>query len=237
MHYYKFNIPAWGLSTAHLTVEEEGIYLRLINHYYDTECPIPQETQSVIRRLRLETQSVIASAILEEFFTLTDKGWVHNKCEIILKAYRRTGKKNRKNGALGGRPKKDAACSETQTKPSGLNSETQTKGNYKLRTKNEERRTINQKDNQPPMVADSLLNDYQDYSPQLAELATEFIVPDGYDDFLKAVGPKILNEEDLATVASALDTLSCSHFDAELCPGQDSTAYTIAALNNTESEQ
>ena len=44
MHYYKFNISDWKASTSHLTPEEEGIYFRLINHYYDTESPIPLET-------------------------------------------------------------------------------------------------------------------------------------------------------------------------------------------------
>ena len=53
MHYYKFNIADWHLATSHLTLEEEAIYFKLVNFYYDTEKPIPLETQMVIRRLRL----------------------------------------------------------------------------------------------------------------------------------------------------------------------------------------
>jgi uncharacterized protein YdaU (DUF1376 family) len=52
MHYYKFNIADWHLATSHLTLEEEAIYFKLVNFYYDTEQPIPAETQTVIRRLR-----------------------------------------------------------------------------------------------------------------------------------------------------------------------------------------
>ena len=37
MHYYKFNIADWSLGTAHLSLIEEAIYFRLINHYYDSE--------------------------------------------------------------------------------------------------------------------------------------------------------------------------------------------------------
>lgn len=125
MHYYKFNIADWNLSTAHLTLEEEAIYFRLINHYYDTESPIPIETQSVIRRLRLGSDESTVVAILQEFFTKTDKGFVHSRCEEILKDYRKTIKNNRSNGARGGRPRNGAACSETQNKPSGFSKETE----------------------------------------------------------------------------------------------------------------
>jgi len=74
VHYYKLNIPDWSLSTAHLSIEEECIYFRLINYYYDTESPIPLETQSVFRRLRMTTYESMALAILGEFFELTDRG-------------------------------------------------------------------------------------------------------------------------------------------------------------------
>jgi len=141
MHYYKFNISDWGLSTAHLSLEEEAIYFRLINHYYDTESLIPIETQSVFRRLRMGNQEEIALAILGEFFELTEQGWKHKKCESVLKDFRKTTKKNKANGSKGGRPRKDVACSETQDKPSGLPDESQNNPNYELLTKNQELRT------------------------------------------------------------------------------------------------
>jgi len=136
MHYYKFNIADWGLSTAHLSLEEEAIYFRLINHYYDTESPIPEETQLVFRRLRMGSQSELASTILAEFFELTDKGWVHSRCENILKDYRKTAKKNKLNGAKGGRPSNNAASSISQDKPTGLPIESQNNPNQELITTN-----------------------------------------------------------------------------------------------------
>lgn len=125
MHYYKFNIADWNLGTAHLSLVEEAIYFRLINHYYDSELPIPLETQSVFRRLRMASESVIAQQIIDEFFIKTDKGYIHERCDVLLKEYRKTAKNNRSNGAKGGRPRKDAACDETQPKPSGFPPETQ----------------------------------------------------------------------------------------------------------------
>jgi len=125
MHYYKFNIADWNLGTAHLSLVEEAIYFRLINFYYDSELPISLETQSVFRRLRMASESVIAQQIIDEFFTKTDKGYIHERCDVLLKEYRKTAKNNRSNGAKGGRPRKDAACEETQPKPSGFPPETQ----------------------------------------------------------------------------------------------------------------
>lgn len=143
MHYYKFNIADWSLSTAHLSLEEEAIYFRLINHYYDTQLPIPLETQSVIRRLRLGSEEK-TTAILDEFFIKSDNGWTHKRCEKVLKEYRKTAKKNKINGLKGGRPSNNAASSVTQTKPSGLPNESQNNPNQEPLTKNHKPLTTNQ---------------------------------------------------------------------------------------------
>jgi len=144
VHYYKFNIAGWTLSTSHLSLIEEAIYFRLINHYYDTEKPIPLDTHSVFRRLRIGNDSDIGEAILKEFFTLTDSGWVQSRCEENLKEYKKTSKKNKANGLKGGRPSKNAASSVSQNKPTGLDSVSQNNPNYKLLTKNYKPETTNQ---------------------------------------------------------------------------------------------
>jgi len=136
VHYYKFNIADWSLSTSHLSLEEEAIYFRLINHYYDTESPIPVETQPVLRRLRMGSNTDAAALILSEFFELTDKGWIHGRCDKVLKDFKKTAKKNKENGAKGGRPSKDVASSISQEKPSGLISDSQNNPNQELLTNN-----------------------------------------------------------------------------------------------------
>lgn len=107
MHYYKFNIADWHLKTSHLTLIEEAVYFKLINFYYENDKAIPEETQSVIRRLRLGNESDAVRLILEEFFELKDGFWVNNRCEKELKEYRKKLKTNKANGAKGGRPPKD----------------------------------------------------------------------------------------------------------------------------------
>lgn len=136
MHYYKFNIADWGLSTSHLSLDEEAIYFRLVNFYYDSESPIPLETQSVFRRLRMGSHAETASSVLAEFFQETDKGWIHTRCDNVLKDYRKTSKKNKVNGAKGGRPPKTMACKETQIKPNGLPNESQNNPNQEPLTTN-----------------------------------------------------------------------------------------------------
>lgn len=125
MHYYKFNIADWALHTSHLNLVEEAVYFRLINFYYDTEKPIPLETESVIRRLRIGSESDAVDQVLSEFFEKTEKGFVHSRCDSLIKEYRKTAKKNKINGAKGGRPRKIDGSSETQEKPTGLDVGTQ----------------------------------------------------------------------------------------------------------------
>lgn len=144
MHYYKFNIADWALHTSHLNLWEEAIYFRLINFYYDTETPIPLDLKPIIRRLRLDLSTGDLENVLIEFFVKTESGYIHKRCEEVLKDYRKTNKKNKANGAKGGRPAKTKGSEITQTKPSGLIKETQTKGNQELRTKNQELETNNQ---------------------------------------------------------------------------------------------
>ncbi len=122
MHYYKFNIADWTLHTAHLTAEEEGIYLRLLNFYYDTESPIPKETQSVMRRLRLVSSSEKTTQVLEEFFTLEGDFWVHKRCEREIESYQGKIAANRANGGKGG----GRGVRVNREKPSRLISITQT---------------------------------------------------------------------------------------------------------------
>lgn len=145
MYYYKFNIADWHLATSHLSLEEEAIYFRLINYYYDTEKPIPEETQSVIRRLRLGSYSDSVRIILEEFFTLESDGWHHKRCDDEISQYHDKAEVNQENGKKGGRPKK---------------TQTVSKDNPDITlTKNHKPLTINQ-DITPVGVSESVFKDY-----------------------------------------------------------------------------
>lgn len=91
MHYFNFQIKEWVANTAHLTPEEEGVYLRLINYYYDSEKPFPldvQEFMAILRKLRLTNHKEMVIAIVDEFFTASEQGWIHQRCDVEISKYR-----------------------------------------------------------------------------------------------------------------------------------------------------
>ena len=159
MHYYKFNVASWAKDTGHLSLKEEGIYLRLINYYYDTERPIPIKTHLVLRKLRIADESEAVGLILEEFFHKTKDGWVHNHCEKLIEEYKKMAERNKKNGRSGGRPKNNDL-----EKPSGNREETKGKPNrnpnQELLTINEEPENNNSKEQRIEDAFDKFWNSY-----------------------------------------------------------------------------
>ena len=132
MHYYKFNIKDWTRDTAHLSVEEEGVYRRLLDHYYESEQPISAETHSVVRRLRLAGHEASLGIILSEFFSLESDGYHHGRCDIEIAKYQAKAEANRGNGRFGGRPRKPIE------NPDGFENEPTNNLNHKPLTTNQE---------------------------------------------------------------------------------------------------
>lgn len=87
MDYYQFHIGDWKGATDHLTIEEEGIYLRLINFYYDTEHPLPINVDLIARRIRLPELAPKVESILKEFFELLPDGWTHGRCDGVIEKF------------------------------------------------------------------------------------------------------------------------------------------------------
>ncbi len=131
MHYYKFNIADYRKDTGHLSTIEHGIYRQLIDWYYLDEQPIPEETQVVIRRLRLGSDEVnFLQNVLSDFFVLGKTGYTHKRIEVEIKDYSEQAEKNKNNGKLGGRPKK------THSVISGLPDQSQNNPNQEPLTTN-----------------------------------------------------------------------------------------------------
>ena len=104
LFYYRFHIGDYKRATDHLTNGEDLAYRRLLDMYYETEKPIPMDTQWVARRLRVDLQDV--DVVLDEFFSKTEAGFVHQYCENQIAAYHKRSDANKTNGSKGGRRKK-----------------------------------------------------------------------------------------------------------------------------------
>lgn len=86
---YKHHIGDFNNSTRHLTRLERSIYRDLIELYYDTESPIPLDIQVVCRKVMARDQQEVTAVeqVLNEFFTKTNGGWFHTRCEEEIDAY------------------------------------------------------------------------------------------------------------------------------------------------------
>lgn len=116
MHYFQWNIKAYLAATAHLTNAEDLAYRRLLEHYYDTEQPIPTALPLVSRRLRLGLPEL--ESVLNEFFLLTPDGWINAYCDTVIAEFNAYITKQQANGSLGGRRKKaNAKPKEPTAKP------------------------------------------------------------------------------------------------------------------------
>ncbi len=115
----------------HLSNEEDLAYRRLLEMYYDTEQPIPDDLQLVSRRIRVTPEALLF--VLQEFFVLVNKGWKNKRCDLVINDYHEMAEKNRRNGKKGGRPKKPKDEQENplgfQSVPSGMPVVTQVKAN------------------------------------------------------------------------------------------------------------
>lgn len=144
MHYYKFNIADWVKDTAHLSLKEEAILLRLINYYVNTESYIPLKTQMVTRKLRIADESETVEILLDEFFIKSRDGWRNKELDKTISEYQKRAERNKLNGRSGGRPKIKDLDKPTGL-PSGKQVDTESKPdgnlNYKPLTTNQELET------------------------------------------------------------------------------------------------
>lgn len=89
MFHYPFHVGDYIADTAHLTLEEDIAYRRLLDLYYTTELPIPDDPKQVARRIRMPDYTAIVGAVLAEFFTLDAeaKCWRKSRCDDEISKY------------------------------------------------------------------------------------------------------------------------------------------------------
>jgi uncharacterized protein YdaU (DUF1376 family) len=111
--WYKFYLGDYITHTNHLSDAEDLAYRRLLDLYYISEKPIPLDTDSVARKIRLDLD--ITESVLGEFFDKGVDGYRNSRCDTEIAKYQHQVENNRQLGKRGGRPKKTE--SETETEP------------------------------------------------------------------------------------------------------------------------
>lgn len=112
MIWYKFHLGDYITHTMHLSDAEDLAYRRLLDLYYMSERPIPLDTKSVSRRIRLDLD--ITESVLGEFFEKTEEGYRNNRCDAEIAKYQHQVETNRSLGKRGGRPKKTESVTESK---------------------------------------------------------------------------------------------------------------------------
>ncbi len=84
MQHYSWHIGDYIKDTAHLSDAEDLGYRRMIDLYYTIEGPLPLDLKALCRRARVSHE--VAEQLLSEFFTRTEEGFRHARCDRELDA-------------------------------------------------------------------------------------------------------------------------------------------------------
>lgn len=108
MHAYFHHIGDFNNATRHLTRIERSIYRDLLELYYDTESPIPNDLKTICRKVmavgNIETKAV--DDVLKEFFFLDEESFRHFRCDEEIKVYLGITKDRSKAGKASAKARK-----------------------------------------------------------------------------------------------------------------------------------
>jgi uncharacterized protein YdaU (DUF1376 family) len=99
VNYYPFHLGDYAAHTGHLEPMEDLAYRRLLDLYYLREEPLPADVQATAKLVRMRSQASDVEAVLNEFFTLTDAGWTHERCDEEIAKMQDKQAKARKSAA------------------------------------------------------------------------------------------------------------------------------------------
>jgi uncharacterized protein YdaU (DUF1376 family) len=87
MNYYERHLGDYARDAGHLSMLEHGAYTLLLDRYYTTEKPIPQDQAHRVCRARTREEKDAVDSVLAEFFTLKDGNWFSSRAEREIAKY------------------------------------------------------------------------------------------------------------------------------------------------------
>ena len=100
MDWYKHDIGSYKRKTHGLTALEDGIYRRLLDEYYASGGPLPNDPVILksLAKIRGKWEVKAMSAVIVKFFTVNGDGYLHNKrADEEIAAYQILCDRNRQN--------------------------------------------------------------------------------------------------------------------------------------------
>lgn len=87
MNYYNFHIGDYAAHTKHLSLLEDLAYRRMIDAYYLAERPFIGSSTDVAREIGMRDQMEAVEYVLSKFFTKTEDGFSHGRCDDEIAHY------------------------------------------------------------------------------------------------------------------------------------------------------
>lgn len=98
MNYFPFNVGDYAAHTGHLEPMEDLAYRRLLDQYYLREGPLPADIEATAKLVRMRSMKADVESVLNEFFTLTEDGWRHSRCDAEIEKMQDKQAKARASG-------------------------------------------------------------------------------------------------------------------------------------------
>lgn len=89
VNFFQFHLGDYARDTAHLTLLEDAVYMRLLRRYYAEEAPLEDDLQQLYRwaGARSEEERAAVETVLREFFTLVSGYWHNGRADREIEAY------------------------------------------------------------------------------------------------------------------------------------------------------
>ena len=151
MHYYTFGPKDYMSKTSFLEPIEDLAYRRMLDYCYLNERPLPKDITEIALLISMRTHSDSIAVVLHYFFELTDYGYINDRVERDIEAYKAKSVKARASARARWDEKESNISKKEVLSERNANACKTHDGrntNYKLLTINEELETNSDKDHQ-----------------------------------------------------------------------------------------
>lgn len=97
MHYYTFHPKDYISKTHFLEPMEDLAYRRMLDYIYLNECHLPDDIDDIAKKINMRTHTDSIANVLQEFFDLTDDGYMNDRAEQEIAKYQEKSDKARKS--------------------------------------------------------------------------------------------------------------------------------------------